>query len=242
MITRRDFVREMKNRRIQVLRAITVALAFLLWHGAKTILDSLIVPSLIAILIILFFGGLFCGWICPTGMLLEYSHILTERKERKGIVYGTLWRNRKKYAVLLALLVAILLFRFTASHLFSSPGIFYGTIIRFTTHGIVFADLTVLPLIFILDVLALRFGRTWCNTLCPIGTIIGCLSIVNLVKPKVYQETCVDFDFNCLNCERICPMRIPVTRADRWAMMDCNGCLKCWTDCPVKAIKIKVFG
>ena len=208
--------------------------------GTKTILVSLIVPGLIVILIVVFFGRFFCGWICPVGILLEYSHILTERKERKGV--GTLWKNKEKYAILLAVLAASLLFNFTVPYLFSPPGIVYRTIIYFISHGIVGADLTVLLLIFILDVLAIRYGRTWCDTLCPLGTIISSLSIVNLVKPKVDQKRCIDFDFNCLNCERICPMRIPLTRADNWAMMDCNKCLKCWMNCPVKAVKLEVFG
>lgn len=208
--------------------------------GTKTILASLIVPGLIAILIVVFFGRFFCGWICPVGMLLEYSHIITEKSVRKSV--GTLRRNREKYAILLAVLGASLLFNFTAPYVFSPPGIVYRTIIYFSFRGIIGADLTVLLLIFILDFLAIRFGRTWCNTVCPLGTVISSLSILNLVKPKVDLETCIDFDFNCLNCERICPMRIPVIRAGKLEMMECNKCLKCWADCPVRAIKITVFG
>jgi len=207
--------------------------------GTKTLLVQLIVPGLIVILVIVLFGRFFCGWICPVGMLLEYSHTLTEKKGKKGV--GTLWKNREKYAILLAVLTASLLFNFTAPYLFSPPGIIYRTIIYFTLQGIIGADVTILLFIFILDVIAIRYGRTWCNTLCPLGAIISGLSLINLVRPEVDQDKCIDFEFNCLNCERICPMRVPLTRADRWAMMDCNKCLKCWANCPVKAVKIKIF-
>jgi len=209
--------------------------------STKTILASLIVPGLIVILIIVFFGRFFCGWICPVGILLEHSHAITERKRMKGV--GSLdwigWKNRERYAIFLAVLAASLLFDFTAPYLFSPPGVFYRTILYFTLQGAIGADLTIILLILILDLFAIHYGRTWCNTLCPLGTLISTLSVINLVKPKVDPKKCIDFDFNCLNCERICPMRIPITRNDKWAMMECNKCLKCWAKCPVKAIKIE---
>ena len=207
--------------------------------STKTILTSWVVSGLIVIVIIMFFGRFFCGWICPMGILLEYSHIITEKNRR---VLGGLWTNYEKYAILLAVLVAGLLFDFMAPYLFSPPGVVYRTIISVIVHGIIGADLVVLFLIVILDIFALHFGRTWCNTLCPLGIVISSLSFINLFKPKVDQKICSDFDFNCLHCEKICPMRIPLTRADDKAMMQCNKCLKCWANCPVDAIKIEIFG
>jgi ferredoxin-type protein NapH len=200
--------------------------------STQTILISLLVPVLIVILIIALFGRFFCGWICPVGMLLDYSHNLTVKNNKKNL--SPLWRNMERYVILLAILTASLLFKFTAPYLFSPPGIVYRTIIHIIIHGIIGADLAVLLLIFILDVFATRFDRTWCNTLCPLGTLISSLSIINLMKPKVDKKKCN----NCLVCERICPMRIPIIKTDNWAMMACNKCLKCWENCPVKAIKI----
>lgn len=211
----------------------------LLILGTKSVLLTWLVPGAIVILVIVFFGRFFCGWICPVGVLLEYSHGFTDKKQRKRV--GGLWRNWERYAVLFAVLLASLVFDFAAPYLFSPPGSIYRIILFLMLRGVVAADLAVLLLFFLADLLALRHGRSWCNTLCPLGTVISSLSILNLVRPKVDQETCIDFDFNCLNCERICPMRIPVTRADRWGMMQCNKCLKCWSDCPVKAIKIELL-
>ncbi len=211
--------------------------------SAKTVLINLIVPTLAVILVIVLFGRFFCGWVCPVGMVLEYSHIVTERKKKRGL--GNLdwigWKNCEKYVILLAVFAAGFLFNFAAPYLFSPPGVFYRTIIYFTLQGIIGADLMVLLLIFVLDMLAIHYGRTWCNTLCPLGSLISLLSVINLVKPKVDQEICIDSDSNCLNCERICPMRIAVTRNDKWAMQECNKCMKCWVSCPVKAIKIEVL-
>jgi len=211
----------------------------LLSLGTRSVPASLIIPGLIVILVIVFFGRFFCGWICPVGILLEYSRPLISTKERKGV--GGVWKNRERYPILSAVLAAALLFGFSAPYLFSPPGVVYRIVLLFTLRGIIGVDVIVLLLIFILEVFAVRRGRTWCNTICPLGTVISTLSIINLVKPRVDQETCIDFDFNCLNCERICPMRINITRADRWTMMECNKCFKCWANCPVKAIKVEAF-
>jgi len=211
----------------------------LLILGTKNVLLGWLVPGLIVILIIVFFGRFFCGWVCPMGILLDYSHTITEKKERKRL--GGSWSNWERYPILLAVLAASLLFGFAAPYLFSPPGVVYRTIIYFTSHRVIGAELVVLLLFLILDLFAVHYGRTWCNTLCPLGTVISSLSFVNLLKPKVDRRICISSDSKCLNCWRVCPMRIPVTKADRWAMMECNKCLKCWANCPAKAIKIEVF-
>jgi len=210
----------------------------LIMVSTKTILISWIVSGLTIIVIIVFFGRFFCGWICPVGMILEYSHLVTEKNKRR--VLGGLWINHEKFAVILAVLAAGLIFNFIIPYLFSPPGIIYRTMISVITHGVIGVDLLILALIFIIDIVAIRYGRTWCNTLCPLGITISSLSFINLVKPKIDQKVCSDFEFNCLYCEKICPMHIPLTRADTRAMMDCNKCLKCWANCPVNAIKIGI--
>ena len=206
--------------------------------STKTLLYSWIISGLIIIIIIVLFGRFFCGWICPVGILLEYSHMITEKNRRR--VLGGLWTNYEKYLILIAVLAAGLLFNFVAPYLFSPPGVVYRIIKSFIWHGVIVTDLIILSLIFILDLIAIRYGRTWCNTLCPLGITFSSLSFINLIKPKVDQQICSDFEFNCLYCENICPMHIPLTRADEIAMMECNKCLKCWANCPVDAIKIKI--
>jgi ferredoxin-type protein NapH len=209
----------------------------LLSLSTKTILLTWIASSFIFIALIVVFGRFFCGWICPMGIILEYSHKFTEKDRRR--VLGGFWTNYEKYAILLAVLAIALLFKFTIPYLFSPPGVIYRTILSIIVHGFIGADLFVLTLIFILDIIAIIFGRTWCNTLCPLGIVMSSLSVLNLFTPKVDQQKCIDFDFNCLHCEKVCPIKIPLTRANEQTMMECTKCLKCWANCPVDAIKIE---
>lgn len=208
----------------------------LLLLGTRTIVAKVLVPGLIVILTIAFFGRFLCGWICPVGMLLDSSHsipMIANRTKRR--VPGN---NMMRYSILVAALTASFVFNFSLPYLFSPPGIVYRIVISYVMRGIIGVDVAVLLLVFVLDVLSLRYGRTWCNSICPLGTTISSLSIVNLLRPKVDQKKCI----NCLDCERICPMQIPLTtRADNWAMMTCNKCLKCFESCPTEAVRIAVL-
>jgi ferredoxin-type protein NapH len=206
----------------------------LLTLGTKTIFFNLLMPAFISIIIIAIFGRFFCGWICPMGIFLDQTHKITTKNNEKIMI---LKRNYEKYIILLTVLIASLAFNFSLPYLFSPPGIIYRAIISYVLLGIIGVDLGLLGLVFIFDVLAIRYGRTWCNTICPLGTLISTLSIINLVKPKVDGKKCTD----CLICEKICPMGIPLTNVKNLGMMSCTKCLKCFERCPSQAIKINVI-
>ena len=204
--------------------------------STKTLLAALLIPALVFIIVIVLFGRFFCGWICPVGLVLEFTHRWTEKRRRP---LGIMFRSLEKYVVLLAILTSSFLFNFTAPYLFSPPGSVYRLAILLVFRGILWVDLGLIVLFLLVDFFATRFGHSWCRSLCPLGAMMSSLSIVNLARPRVVKDLCIDFDFNCLNCERVCPMWIPVTRADKLAMMDCTKCLKCWAYCPVEAIRIE---
>ncbi len=52
--------------------------------------------------------------------------------------------------------------------------------------------------------LAWRGGRTWCNTLCPVGAFLGCLSRVSLFRPRIRQDRCVGCGLCAARCKAAC--------------------------------------
>jgi ferredoxin-type protein NapH len=204
--------------------------------GTKTIVTKILVPGLIVVSTIVIFGRFLCGWICPVGILLDWSHNISMRVNRRN--QSTPRNGTVRYSILLAVVAASLVFNISLPYFFSPPGIVYRAVVAYTMRGIIGVDVGVLLIIIVLDILSLRYGRTWCNSICPLGTTISSLSIVNLLRPRIDQKKCI----NCLDCERICPMQIPLTtRTDNWAMMTCNKCLKCFDKCPTGAVMISAL-
>ncbi len=52
----------------------------------------------------------------------------------------------------------------------------------------------------VIAVLAWKGGRTWCNTICPVGTLLGLISRNSYLKMTIDADKCK----NCHKCERNC--------------------------------------
>ncbi|MBN1793442.1 MAG: 4Fe-4S dicluster domain-containing protein [Candidatus Omnitrophica bacterium] len=71
-------------------------------------------------------------------------------------------------------------------------------------------------------------GRWYCNTLCPLGTILGALSRHSLFRIRFNETTCV----TCGNCERECKARCIDSRTRRVDSGECVSCFNCLAVCP----------
>ena len=76
----------------------------------------------------------------------------------------------------------------------------------------------------VVAVLAVRGGRTWCNTVCPVGTVLGQLARVSLFKVRIDETKCV----GCRQCEHACKascIDLKTLRIDHSRCVDCFDCL-----------------
>lgn len=77
----------------------------------------------------------------------------------------------------------------------------------------------------ILAILAWRNGRTYCNTVCPVGTVLGFLSRFSLLSPVIDKSKCNSCGLCSRNCKASCidgnNHRIDYSRCV--ACMDCIG-------------------
>jgi MauM/NapG family ferredoxin protein len=94
----------------------------------------------------------------------------------------------------------------------------------FTVGGVLIAS-------FFIALLALNYfaPRFWCRYLCPLGSMLGLLSKISLVKREVTAGQCND----CGACAKICPTG--TIRADKGSTSDpaeCTMCLDCVAVCP----------
>lgn len=87
----------------------------------------------------------------------------------------------------------------------------------------------------VLFVLAFRNGRTYCNTICPVGTVLGYVSKFSMFKMRVDENKCIKCGICMKNCKASCidvqkgePVKFDYTR--------CVDCGNCQTVCPKGAI------
>ena len=85
----------------------------------------------------------------------------------------------------------------------------------------------------VLAVLAWRNGRTYCNTICPVGTVLGFLSRYAWLRPVIDTSKCV----NCKLCERNCKSSCIDIKAHRIDYSRCVACMDCIAKCPKGAIR-----
>ena len=84
----------------------------------------------------------------------------------------------------------------------------------------------------LIGVLAVRGGRTWCNTICPVGTILGYLSKFSLFKITVDKDKCN----SCGLCSRNCKSSCIQSKQKEIDYSRCVVCMDCVGKCHKKAL------
>ena len=84
----------------------------------------------------------------------------------------------------------------------------------------------------IIAVMAWRNGRTYCNTICPVGSILGFLAKFSYLKPTFDIEKCN----KCGLCARNCKASCIDSKEHKIDYSRCVICMDCIEKCPQNAI------
>lgn len=87
----------------------------------------------------------------------------------------------------------------------------------------------------IIAVLAWRNGRTYCNTICPVGTVLGFFSRFSLFRPVINQQMCK----NCSLCARRCKAACIDYKNHKIDYSRCVACMDCLDNCKHGALKLE---
>ena len=79
-------------------------------------------------------------------------------------------------------------------------------------------------------------GRGYCNTVCPVGTVLGYLSRFALLRPVIDTDKCN----GCRSCERHCKASCIDSKTHTIDMSRCVDCMDCLTACRQHAISFKL--
>jgi len=184
----------------------------------------------VAVLIVLtlVFGRIYCSVICPLGILQDIVSRLHGIKRKNRFRYSA-EKKVLRYGFLVVFLVAFFVGLHAVVSLLE-PYSAYGRIAtnlfrpvyeagnnvlaaiaeRLDSYAFYSVDvwiksvptLVVALLTFILiAILAWRGGRTYCNTVCPVGTVLGFLARFSWFKVRIDEQKCVGCGLCAKNCK-----------------------------------------
>lgn len=218
--------------------------------------------GVVALLVVLtlLFGRIYCSVICPLGVMQDVISWVAGRRKKNRFSYSPA-KSWLRYAVLI-IFIATLVAGFGAVALLVAPYSAFGRIAQnlfaplwkwgnnllafiaervdsyafYSTEVVVgsWATFAVAAVtLIVLAVLAWRNGRTYCNTICPVGTVLGLLSRFSLFKPVIDTEKCI----NCGLCARKCKASCIDAKNHSIDYSRCVVCMDCLESCNKGAIK-----
>ena len=214
------------------------------------------------ILLTLVCGRVYCSVICPLGVMQDAVAWLgkKQRKNRYSYSPALSWL---RYGVLVVFIVALVAGLGSLAALLA-PYSSYGRIAsnllapvygwgnnllaylaeRADSYAFYETDvwlkslptfLIALLTFVVIGVLAWRNGRTYCNTICPVGTVLSFLARWAWLKPVIDTDKCV----NCKLCARNCKAACIDIANHRIDYSRCVACMDCIGKCHKGAISYK---
>jgi hypothetical protein len=212
------------------------------------------------ILLTLLFGRVYCSVICPLGVMQDIFAWFGRKSKKNRYTYSPA-KSVLRYTVLGIFVVALIagvgsvvallapyssygriaqnllapfwawgnnLFAYIAeradSYAFYEKEVWLKSLPTF-----IIALVTVVCL----AILAWRNGRTYCNTICPVGTVLGFFSRFSWMKPVIDTDKCV----NCGLCGRNCKAACIDTKNHTIDYSRCVSCMDCLEKCHTHAIR-----
>ncbi len=177
------------------------------------VLAALIFMTFLIVLVTLLFGRIWCGWMCPQTVLVDFTWFV-DLSARKGLV-------SKAAALVMTFLVSL----FAAASLiwyFVSPYEFFPRLFAGQLGNIIGGFWIVLTGIIFADFALLRHG--FCATVCPYAKMQSALfdrkTLVIAFDPR-RKEECM----NCGACVRACPVGVDIRNGLSAACINCAECI-----------------
>ena len=192
-------------------------------------LDWLVAAAPVLVVYGLVRGRAFCGWVCPTNLLLEGVDAL---RRRLGIeVREAPVPRHAKVGVAVGVVAVSALVGFPLFEAFSPIGAI--------NKGILFGSVAGLATLVAVVLAELFWGRrVWCRALCPLGGFYQVLGRVGQVNVRFDREACI----HCDACKGACladPSILDPVLTERDVMVragDCMACGACVDACPTHAL------
>ena len=213
-------------------------------------LNFVIVAALLIITLI--FGRIYCSVICPLGVMQDVIARLNRKRNKYSHSKAISWLRYTMLAVMVAAFVAGLgslvallapysAFGRIATHVLQplwklGNNVLAGIAENVDSYAFYTTDVWVksvsvlviaLATLVIIGVLAWRNGRTYCNTICPVGTVLSFFARFSWFKIHFDEEKCRNCSLCSKNCKAAC-IDYKTHTVDYSRCVTCGNCIgKC---------------
>ena len=218
----------------------------------------------ILLVLTLLFGRIYCSVICPLGIFQDCVSNLSSRRKGKKARFSYLKEIKwLRYGVLVLFVIALVA-GLNALVALLAPYSAYGRMVQsllapvwqwgnnlfawiaerqdsyaFVTKEVWLKSLPTLIVaavtFIVVVVLAWRNGRTYCNTICPVGTTLSFFSRFAMFRPVIDKSKCK----SCHACERKCKAACIDVDNHRIDYSRCVDCFNCIDSCRLGALKYR---
>ncbi len=216
---------------------------------------------IVLLLLTLGMGRIYCSVICPLGVMQDivsgFSKLRKKGRNKYSYSHPKTWMRMTVMVIfvlalisgfgsLVALLAPYSAYGRIVSHLFQPVYIAVNNVFadiaeRADSYAFYTVDVWVKSVstlvvaaitLVVIGVLAWRNGRTYCNTICPVGTFLGFIARYSLLKPVIDKSKCN----GCRLCERNCKAACIDAKAHEIDYSRCVACMDCVGRCHRHAI------
>lgn len=214
---------------------------------------------ILLIVLTLVFGRIYCSVICPLGVFQDAVAWVGRRKKKLPYSYSPAisWLRYGVLAVFIIALIAGVASVVALLDPYGAYGRMAGNLFlplwQWTNNGLAYlaeragsyafyqVDVWIksIPVLavaaatfVVLIVLAGRNGRTYCNTICPVGTVLGFLSRYSVFRMTINLDKCN----NCGLCARKCKAACIDSKEHQIDHSRCVACMNCLEECRHQAI------
>lgn len=218
----------------------------------------------ILLVLTLLFGRIYCSVICPLGIFQDcVSNLSSRRKGKKARFSYSKEIKWLRYGVLVLFVIALVT-GLNALAALLAPYSAYGRMVQsllapvwqwgnnllawiaerqdsyaFVTKDVWLKSLPTLivaaVMFIVVVVLAWRNGRTYCNTICPVGTTLSFFSRFAMFRPVIDKSKCK----SCHACERKCKAACIDVDNHKIDYSRCVDCFDCIDSCRLGALKYR---
>jgi ferredoxin len=209
------------------------------------------------------FGRVYCSALCPLGILQDVISYLARIPHKRQRRRFTGPHNLMRYSILALTVVFLIAGSGLLLNLldpFSSFGRIFTNLFRPLAIGLNNATASLLepmgvhslhrvqagataPLslgialttLALLIWLAAKYGRLYCNTLCPVGALLGLVSKISFLRIGIDENACI----GCTLCEGVCKAGCIQSKDMTVDMSRCVACYNCLTVCKHNGLRFE---